>query len=758
MYDFNQANHNRIKPEMFPRLPEVSEFGYGQILGIIWRRRYWFLVTFLAVFSVGGLLSLQKEPTYESYLQILVEPNYQVNPEEGEFSAFTENSVEMDYSTQLNLMRSSGLLQQAVERLRGDYPDLTIGDLRSQLSLERVTEGDVETKLFQANYVSNDPLKTQRILSAILGVYQEYNLEQQNQRLTEGLSFTREQIAIARDQLAEMEANLREFRTEHNLISPETNAQGLTERLEAVQQQRGQVRSTYQGTLAQFNALQTQLGRSSSQGINAARLSESRLYQGLSEQLQENEITLIQERTRFTDASPTVQALLQERRELLALREREQANLLPSRTDAQVNTINAQAGQLGSTELDLVGNLVATQAELANLAGQEQSLAQLESQLRTDLNRFPALLAQYNRLQQELEVQRATLQQLLEAQQELGIEINRGGFNWQVVEPPLVGQQIAPNRQQDLLLAGVVALFVGGIVVYGREMLDSGIHSSEQLQQHTPLPVLGVVPKAKAVAKVGKVGVFSNLSPHSPGNNTMPSLTLFQWQPFRESLDLIYKHIQLLSGQLPPKSLTVTSALIGEGKSTVAMGLALSASRSNQRVLIIDGNLRQPSLHSLLEVPNEKGLTDFLKGAVDSPPIQTLTVVNSQLEVLTAGLPVDDPVQLLSSRRLAEWLKTVEQTYDLVIVDTPAVLGVADTIHLASATQAVVLVGGLEQINQGELQQATAILGQLNLIGIIANGTKDAGSGGYATTGLAPHPSALAASALTNGHKKPVSL
>lgn len=700
---------------------ESDDLGYGQILGMFWRRRYWFMVVFLIVFSAGTWLALQKEPTYRSNIKILVEPNYQVDPTRGEFSNLTENTLEIDYATQLNLMRSSGLLQQAVERLQDDYPNLTIWSLQSKLQLQRVKEGDSETKLFQADYIDRDPIKTQKVLAVILEIYQEYNLEQQNQRLKKGLSFTNEQIAIARGNLKEMEANLEAFREQHELIAPEGKAEALSTRLNTIKQQQEQVRASYQGTLARYHRLKAQVGRSTTEAINAARLSESALYQRLLGQIQANKEALIEERTRFTDANPTVQVLLEKEQELSKQLEAEKARLLTSGTGKD------PAEQLGETELKLIGELLSLETELANLSSQEKQLVEAESQLRSQLNQFPTLLAQYDSLQQEIEVQKATLEQLLTARQDLGIEIDRGGFNWEVIEPPLPGNQIGPNQKQDLLLATVVALFLGGAVVAIRELLDNAIYSSEQLQQNTLLPLLGVVPRWKPSSRQG----FSfHLSLHSP---IKPNLTIFQWQPFREALDLINQNIQLFSTHHRPKSITVTSALMKEGKSTLTIGLALSASRLHQRVLVIDSNFREPLLHEILKIPNEEGLNDFFKGKVQLPPIQTVRIADSQIDVLPAGSGIDDPMKFLSSQSMKQLIKRYEQIYDLVLVDVPAVLGIADAMPVAASTQATVLVSRIAKVHQIELQSAISLLGKLNLIGIIANGGEENKSRTYAT-------------------------
>ncbi|MFP4694393.1 MAG: GumC family protein [Halothece sp.] len=724
---------------------EANDFGYGQVLGMFWRRRYWFVATFLIIFSTAGWRTLQREPNYQSRMQILVEPNYQdADANRREFSELTENNIEIDYYTQLSLMRSSGLLEEAVERLQEDYPNLEIWELQGNLQLERVEEDGQETKLFQANYTDGDPIKAQKVLAVMLEVYQEYNLEQQQQRLERGLSFTNEQIVIARENLKEMEDNLEAFREENELITPEQKAQALSSRLNAIEANQEEVRATYQGTLARYSLLQSQVGRSTPEAINSARLSESPLYQRLLEQIQANREVLIEERTRFTDDNPTVQVLLEKEKALSNQLEATKARLLNA--DGGTNS----AEQLGRTELDLIRDLLLLEGELDNLLAKQDQLVQEESQLRSQLNQFPTLLAEYDGLQQEIEVQRAALQELLTARQDLGIELNRGGFNWEIVEPPLTGNPVGPTQKEGLLLAGVVALFLSGIVVAIRELLDNAIHSSDQLQQNALLPLLGVVPKWKSSSRPE----FSlNLSLYS-ASKFNPAI--FQWQPFREALDVVNQNIQLFGGSSRPKSITVTSALMKEGKSTLTIGLALSVSRLNQRVLVIDSNFREPVIHEILQIPNEEGLNDFFKGKVQLPPVQTVNIFDSQIDVLTAGSGIDDPMKFLSSQSMKQLIKRYEQIYDLVLIDVPAVLGIADAMPVAASTEATVLVSRIAKIHEIELQSAISLLGKFNLIGMIANGGKDNTSRTYATpklrsVGLSP---SVSASNSSNGYNQ----
>ncbi|MCA1993912.1 MAG: polysaccharide biosynthesis tyrosine autokinase, partial [Coleofasciculus sp. S288] len=376
-------------------------------------------------------------------------------------------------------------------------------------------------------------------------------------------------------------------------------------------------------------------------------------------------------------------------------------------------------GQLGKADIELATKLVEAEATLQSLKARDESLAKTEQQLRAEINRFPSMIAQYNRLQPEVEIKRKTLEQLLENRQDLGLELARGGFNWQVVEEPRLGEKIGPSLKRNLMLGAVVGLFLGGVAAFVRESLDDAVHTSDDLKKGVALPLLGIIPELPQP----DVTALSVNFPFRKLSVTTPSiLQTIQWLPFRESLDLIYKNIQLLSPTSKLQSLMVTSALPGEGKSTLVLGLALSAARLHQRVLLIDADLRRPTLHKQLNLSNDQGLSTLLENDTTIPSPLRLSLADSDIDILTAGPTPTDPVKLLSSRRMQELMAIFEQSYDLVLLDTPPILGMVDAIQVASFCSGVVIVGRIDRTTQSELTEATAMLSKLNAIGIVANG------------------------------------
>jgi capsular exopolysaccharide synthesis family protein len=276
-----------------------------------------------------------------------------------------------------------------------------------------------------------------------------------------------------------------------------------------------------------------------------------------------------------------------------------------------------------------------------------------------------------------------------------------------------------------------VGLFLGGVAAFAREALDDSVHTSAQLKLTAAMPpLLGVTPKLPQLA----LGGFAVELPWRSERPLNTPLEIVQWLPFREASDLIYKNIQLRQNHsrlsnatndvsTSGESIVVTSALAGEGKSTIALALAFSAARLNQKVLLVDGNLRQPSLHEQLNLVNLRGLSNYLTTEVNrQPTIQQISLSGCSFDVLSAGSQNSDPVRLLASSRLATMIKQLEQQYDLVIIDGPSSLGRVDTIQLVSCCSGVVMVGRMDQVTMSQFSEAHYLLSKFNVIGIVANG------------------------------------
>ncbi len=692
--------------------------GYGKIFAVLGRRKFWLLGGLGVGLIIAVFMNISSKPKYTSSMRLLVESTYKSST-----SSFIDSNVQIDYATQLNLLQSSSMFQKAANLLSVEYPNITGGELQS-LKIGMLGGKDAPTKIVEVQYTAIDPVKTRQVLRAFQKVYTDYNREQQEKRLQKGLAGIDEQVIAVRKSIAEVTEAIEEFRRKNNLFDATQRVTEVTSALSGIEQQRRNIKLENDQSTARLTGLQQKLNLSSQDAVLLTRLNQSQRYQALITEMQGIEVALNREKARFQSNTPIVEALNLRFRQQQESLEEERKSILGDENLASSAKWNGD--QLSAIDVGLASQIVEVQTQLTLAQARLETLARQENNLRAEMNSLPKLLGEYESLKPKLQIQQDTLQTLLKNRQELSLEISRGGFDWQVVEEPTLGfTDAADSLRRNLLLGVVAGLFLGGAAAFIRDMQDDTMHTYDELEQQiSSLALLGMTPQYLQTAESS-----SNFLPQFlKGQSVSPlAIEIVQWLPFRESLDLIYKNIQLSSytQEITVRSLVVTSAMPNEGKSTIAIGLATSAARLHKRVLLIDADMRSPTLHKKLNLSNETGLSTLLasNGRIKSRDV--IQSSDSTIDILTAGPIPSDSVTLLSSEWMQKLISSFEQDYDLVIIDSPPILGTVDTIQLASCCGGVIAVARIDRITRGEFSQAIAVLQKLNLIGVIANAVKD---------------------------------
>ena len=768
-----------------------------QISTIMRRRRLLILGVSCAVMSVGSLLALTTKPMYQSSMQILVNSHLNEGVKSNNVLLGTDstsgnlNVEAIDYT---KLMLSSMLIQKAVDSLRVKYPDITVEDIKGKkgkqkplivTKVEAETEGNkVKSQVVEVSFKANDPVKTQKVLQALEKVYDDYKVQQQKERLSQGLSLFNERLPKIKNEVIQSEKNLSEFRKKNNLLNPEVQGKILLESLAETKKQLRLTRAQIQDVKARYNYLHKELASSTQKALIPARVSQSMHYQKLLDQIHNTELTLDRERLRYTEDSPVVKTLVHQRQSQIALLREEMARSpgdkgdkadrgtpntstplaftkkdslvdkfsipveltagvsaqVPLNLSTQVSSqdagfngkvsaiiesaLNTQ-GQMAGVDQKLVSDLIDVETTALGLSANEKSLMTSEQQIRSDLSKYQNLIAEYKRLLPLVETNRKALEQLMAAQNSLGLKIAEAGFDWQVLEEPQRGIYLGSSSLLFLLGGVVIGPLLGIATGLMRELSNDVIYSPQDLQKLTNLRLLGTVPILQPATKKRLFNLpFGGW--HSSEDHSIEAIS-DAFLPSHETLDIAYQNIQILGFPLTCKSLMLTSALPGEGKSTLLLGLAVSAAHMHRRVLLIDANLRKPSLHKILQLSNDWGLSLLLIDDTNTHLKDYIQPIHPAIDVLTAGPTPEDTVKLLSSDRMKELLKLFEQTYDLVLIDTPPILKTVDTRLIASVCDGIAIVSRIGQVTRTELTQATEIFSksQLNLIGIIANEAGD---------------------------------
>lgn len=304
-------------------------------------------------------------------------------------------------------------------------------------------------------------------------------------------------------------------------------------------------------------------------------------------------------------------------------------------------------------------------------------------------------------------------------------------FVAETAEPP--DSPVRPNRVLNVALGVLLGLIIVIAVVAVVEYLDDYIDSRGEVEQRS-LTFLGTIFHTNPPRGVDRQAWVPSITADVPNSLLAESFRQVQ-------TNLAFS---LSVGEF--KTLVVTSPGPGEGKSTVAANLADALAESAKRVLLVDGDLRKPDVHRYFKLPNRSGLsTAFLADPTITPSV--IKKINSHLFVLTSGPVAPNPAELLNSARMRTLLANLCASFDVIIVDSPPILGLADAAIWAGMTDGVLLVARRGKTRRGPFEEAIAAVRTTNkpIVGVIVNDMKRARSSafypygyGYGKEGVAP--------------------
>jgi len=289
-----------------------------------------------------------------------------------------------------------------------------------------------------------------------------------------------------------------------------------------------------------------------------------------------------------------------------------------------------------------------------------------------------------------------------------------------VAEPAVPPDRAArPNVLVNTLLGVLVGAFLAAAIALVIEYLDDAVRNPERVQELLHLPTLGVVGRFAG----GKNGQIADQLPvlatahDTRGEGARVSQAAEAYRALRVNL-------RFSSLERPLRTLAITSAVPGEGKTTTAANMAAALAQAGTRVILVDADLRRPSLHRVFGVENRQGLTNVLLDmgiAAAKLPLQDTSL--PELRIMTSGPIPPNPSELLGSSRMQQVLELLQQEADLVIVDAPPLLAVSDPVLLAAAVDGVILVLDSSTTRTGQAVHAKDALdrAQANVLGVVLN-------------------------------------
>jgi capsular exopolysaccharide synthesis family protein len=735
--------------EPAPQFDSEEEFDFRQVWSVIKHRKGLIAVVALSVIAAAAFWTFRKTPIYQGKFQLLVGDPMQQASSVDNLILQQWFTADTDYDSQVEVLRSSSILEPLLPTIRKKYPDFADKDLISSdkkggdLKIETTKDAK---KILEISYQDEDPKKIQYILDLVANTYLRYSLEQRTDKVTQGIKYVREQLPAVRSKVNQYQAQLQKFRQRYNLLDPVDQAKDLSQQLIDLQDKYLDTQVQLKDANSLYALLQQQVGLNPQEAISSSYLSESPRYQSLLNQLQEIEVELAKQSAVFLPNNPTIQTLQEKRANLLPLLDREAQNVLGSRFAGSTSQAPAETSP-STLRLDLNQQLVKTTNQIQVLQIRELVLQQVIVGLKQKIEQMPGLARQYTELQRDLKVSTDTLERLLESEQKLQLESAQQNIPWQVISKPTVGKEpVSPKPVRNMALGTIAGLLLGLGVAFLADRLDPVFHSLDELKDDIKLPILGVIPLQKDLSTVEKILETSLPKLKIGGTNVFPSLTAgkkrrsssgydyYQSSSFHEAFRSLNTNVRLLGSEKSLHSLTITSSLPAEGKSTISTNLAKAAAAMGQRVLLVDADLRKPQIHNRFNLPNEQGLSNVLATGLNLDEAIQPAPGLENLWLLTAGEVPPDPTRLLSSERMRQLQSQleVEGKYDLVIYDTPP-MSFADSRILGGLTVGIILVARIGRTDRGALRNTIddLKLSQVPVLGMAVNCAKRSGGSYY---------------------------
>ena len=508
------------------------------------------------------------------------------------------------------------------------------------------------SRLVRIHFDSPSPEFSARVANAVADGYIAAGLERNFGASSYAKTYLEDQLKLAKSKLEESERKLVNFAQKENLVDTGDKGQSLaTQNLTQLNASLAQAQE--QRIRAQARWQQASAGAMPADMIGNSNI---RILQQQKAQLQGQYQLKLQT---FKPEYPEVQQLKGQLDELERQIAKEVAAVRAS--------VRAEYDAASSQERMLVGQIASLREQALDVDGRS---------------------IQYNILKREVDTSRQLYDSLLQRYKEVGVAGNVRSSNVSIIDRAEVPKgRFKPSLTLNLALGLLLGAMLGVLAAFLLEFLDDTLKSPDDIEQQLKLPVLGVIPK---------LGPKDNLS----------AVAADPKSAFSEAYRSVRTALQFASSQGVPKVLLISSSAPGEGKSTTSLALAKHFVQLGKRVLLIEGDLRNPSLARTMHLAKSScGLSNLLAGGCSLAEATTETE-DDHLKVILAGPLPPNPAELLSGTKLVSALTVVSERYDQVIIDGPPILGLADALILANAADGTLLMVGSARTKIGVAKAA----------------------------------------------------
>ncbi|UCE26364.1 MAG: polysaccharide biosynthesis tyrosine autokinase, partial [Candidatus Coatesbacteria bacterium] len=386
-----------------------------------------------------------------------------------------------------------------------------------------------------------------------------------------------------------------------------------------------------------------------------------------------------------------------------------------------VKKLDEQIGDLNRQYIEAVDELIEKGTVASSLSVYDSKKASLESvisEYRGYLSNIPQKELELNRLTRRYQVNEKMYSLLLQELQEARIREAMETADIRIVDYAQVPKKpISPNHVKNISLGFILGLLLGIGAVFALEFADTSITSIEGAERVTKLPVIGIIPR-----------VGEEIGSLEPGARSLKYRKVYYVaeaqpkSPIAESFRSLRTAVIASGIDEPISSLVVTSSGLSEGKTAIAINLAVVFAQTGAPTLLIDSDLRRSRIHRIFDIAKEPGLSELLLGHAPRKKCVRETGIDN-LSIVPSGVHPPNPSELLGSKKIVNLVKDLGKKYEIIVFDTPPVLAVTDAAVLSSITKGTLFVVSAGKTDRYAVRRALRLLEQTqsNLLGVVLN-------------------------------------
>ncbi len=688
------ADHSNI----YAQDVDEDSFDWKRLFSVVKRRKKVIGTTLLSVLTLAGVYLALSPKIYKASADLLI--NTQKNSNNNSLSASLPAITDLlgatgtrSQDTEAEILRSS-TVQDTADSL---MPQSLHAALGSETQRKKLVQVDIQPKrstdIITVNVQSRDPKIAIEYSNALCEAYRIQNQNNNTAQYKETADYIGGQLEKVRKNLDEKRDELRKFKEANKLVDLPTESQARVARLAELQGALQEAEADITSGEAQLKNLREQANKMAPAETMPSTIVVRPVVQQLRQQLTDLESqrsALLQE---FVPGASEVRTVDDQ---IAALRSR-----LKTEATTEVGTYTRNINPVRQSVLEDISK---TLAGIWSAQARADALRGNIATARESVEKLPQREYQLSQLQGDLVTYQETFQSLSDKYQTLLISQKTPVSNARVITPADEATKVSPRVASTLVLALFGGLILSMALAAAIDSMDNKIYTEEDAVQATGLPVLTHVPMLP-----------------SNGQNT-PLIHRDEESFFLESFRMLRTQLSFISSYGNLKTLVLTSSQPNEGKSMVSANLAISLALNNKKVVLVDTDLRRPTIHQIFDLANATGFTSVVAGtSALEDALQTTDV--EKLSVLTSGPKPPNPAELLDSRVARGLIEDLKEQFDYVIIDAPPALVIADAQIVASMADGVLLVVSCQEANRGAVERTYEIMAQagIRIIGMVLN-------------------------------------